>query len=163
MNPEPIDSADPWPKPDEAAVIVTTAGPALAAIWTIGWLALPLVVGTVVLVLVSWAGAVLGVGDGCGQGQLDDPERAAGGQGRGQDRRHDDRTAAGPAPAIVAGAPATIRRIGPRRTPRRQSADRQVRALSSCPRRRAWCRSAAWCRQRRAAASGVVSASAGRA
>ena len=69
MNPEPIDVPLPRPKPPPEAesVIVTTAGPALAAIWTIGWLALPLVVGTIVLVLVSWAGGVVGATDAWGR------------------------------------------------------------------------------------------------
>src|SRR5450432_3172537 len=61
--PDPIDEPELRPEPPlPAAVIVTTAGLAEAAIWTIGWLAEPLPVGTVVLVLVSWAGALEGRG-----------------------------------------------------------------------------------------------------
>src|ERR1019366_2071524 len=59
--PEPIEVAEPRPKPPlplPEEVIVTTAGLAAAAIPTIGWFALPLAVGTMVLVLVSSAGAL---------------------------------------------------------------------------------------------------------
>src|SRR5579862_140797 len=63
--PEPIDVPELRPKPPlPASVMVTTAGLASAAILTIGWLAVPLVVGTVVLVLVSLAGALVATGAG---------------------------------------------------------------------------------------------------
>ncbi len=60
MKPDPIAVPAFRPKPVRVSVIVTTAGLAAAAIWTIGWLALPLLVGTVVPVLVSSAGGVDG-------------------------------------------------------------------------------------------------------
>src|SRR5664279_581725 len=61
-----MDEPEPRPEPPPDAVIVTTAGLAVAAIWTIGWLAAPLAVGTVVLVLVSWAGTVVALGVAAG-------------------------------------------------------------------------------------------------